>query len=113
MLELKESSVAEGVAVVVAKGRVEIRTQSEQIEATVKRLIGAGARTIIFDISGVTHMDSTGIGRFIASMSHAMPVGAKIYMACAAPAIRDVFRVTRLDSVFRFFDTVEEAVKAA
>jgi hypothetical protein len=38
-----------------------------------------------------------------------MRAGGKMHMAAANGPIREGFRVTRLDTVFRFFGSVEEA----
>jgi anti-anti-sigma factor len=73
------------------------------------KLIDAGARAIIFDLAGVTHLDSTGIGQFIATMTGGLKKNARVVMACANAHVRESFRVTLLDKVFKFVDTVDEA----
>jgi len=45
------------------------------------RRLAEGARKIIFDLSGVTVIDSTGIGRFIASFNKIMAAGGEMRMA--------------------------------
>jgi anti-sigma B factor antagonist len=70
-----------------------------------------GGKHIVFDLSGVTHIDSTGIGRFIDAYSKIGKLGGQIRMAGASGAVRDAFRVTRLDTVFPFFATVDDARK--
>lgn len=83
---------------------------SGQVEALVNELLLQGCRDIVFDLSGLTHIDSTGIGRFIASYNRTMQTeGASMRMAAATGVVRSAFRVTKLDSVFPFYDTVEQA----
>ena len=69
-------------------------------------------RKIVLDLSGVTHIDSTGIGTFIASLGKVTQSGGSLAMAGASGLVREGFRVTRLDSIFRFFPDVESAVSA-
>jgi anti-sigma B factor antagonist len=72
-------------------------------------LLDAGRKTLIFDMSGVTHIDSTGMGRFIDTYGKLQKVGGSMLLAGASGTVREVFRVTRLDRVFRFYDSVAEA----
>jgi anti-sigma B factor antagonist len=81
----------------------------QQLEAVIPELLREGRTKLIFELSGVTHIDSTGIGRFIDTYSRLMKVSGKMRMAAASGVVRDAFRVTRLDTVFSFFPTVEEA----
>jgi len=86
--------------------------EGEQLESVVDTLLAQGYRRFIFELSGITHIDSTGIGRCIASLNKIMAAGGKLHMAAAAKAVREGFRVTRLDRVFRFFDDTAAAQAA-
>ena len=83
--------------------------ESQRIETLTGELLAQGRRRLIFDLAGVTHIDSTGIGRFIAALNLAMRAGATLAIASATGQVRESFRVTRLDSIFKFYDDVETA----
>ena len=83
--------------------------ESAQLETLVPQLVKDGRKCLIFDLSGVTHIDSTGIGRFIDAYSRLGQVGGQVRLAGATGMVRDSFRVTRLDTVFKFYPTVEAA----
>jgi anti-sigma B factor antagonist len=100
------------VAVITPVGRVTLSQKSEQIEELVEEMLAAGKKTIVFDLSGVTKIDSTGIGRFISSYNKIRSVGGEMRMAGATEHISKIFRITRLDSVFRFYTTVADALKS-
>ncbi len=97
------------ISVLVLRGKLMLGEDCLQLESVIPQLLNDGRTKLIFDLSGVTHIDSTGIGRFIDTYSKLMNVGGKMRMAAAGGAVRDSFRVTRLDTVFSFFPTVEEA----
>ncbi|HEV1284924.1 MAG TPA: STAS domain-containing protein [Bryobacteraceae bacterium] len=97
------------VSVVVLRGKLMLGEDCRQLEAVIPELLSEGRTKLIFDLSAVTHIDSTGIGRFIDAYSRLAKVSGKMRMAGATGAVRDSFRVTRLDTVFSFFPTVEEA----
>lgn len=100
------------MALIRVSGRVMLGPDSQRIESEVASLLKSGTKKIIFDLSGVTHIDSTGIGRFIAALNAVMRAGGKLAIAGAAGQVREGFRLTRLDTVFAFYDTAEAAQAA-
>ena len=113
LLEIQDKEVAPATAVISLEGSVMRGPESERIEAMVTSLLERGFRTIVFDLAGVKRIDSTGIGRFIYSLNKVEEAGGKLTMAGAQGYVRECFRVTRLDTVFRFCGTVEEALQSA
>jgi anti-sigma B factor antagonist len=111
-LQIEHREVDSGVVVVTLTGRVMLGESSTDIETLVKRLIGEGKNRVVFELSGVTHIDSTGIGRFISSLNKLRQAGGGLRMAGATGQVRDAFHVTRLDTIFNFDDDVESALKA-
>ncbi len=108
-MEISQKEAGRGVVVITVSGRVMLGEESAKIEAMIEELLAAGKKLIVFDVSGVDHMDSTGIGRFISSLNKVMRAGGKLGMANASKVVRDGFRITRLDTVFEFYDDVESA----
>lgn len=97
-------------AVITLKGKLLLGQEgSSSLAALVPELIASGHKHLVFDLHDVTHIDSTGIGRFIDAYSRLAKVGGKMRMAGATGAVRDSFHVTRLDTVFSFYPTVELA----
>jgi anti-sigma B factor antagonist len=113
LLEIQEKEVAPATAVVSLAGSVMRGPESERIETVLSSLLERGYRTIIFDLAGVKRIDSTGIGRFISSLNRVEEAGGQLRMAGAQGYVRECFRVTRLDTVFRFCPSVEEALQSA
>jgi anti-sigma B factor antagonist len=108
-LAVEQQNVSSSTSVITLRGKLMLGQESAQLESLVPELLRSGRKNLIFDLSGVTHIDSTGIGRFIDTYSRLMPVGGEMRLAGASGAVRDSFRVTRLDTVFKFYPTVEAA----
>jgi len=110
MFQIEYERVQPGMVVIHVRGRLMLGVESHQVEQLVERLLAEGVRDFIFDLEALTHIDSTGIGRFIASYNLILQVeNASLRMAAAAGAVRAAFRVTKLDTVFPFFSNVEAA----
>ena len=111
-LQIEHKEFSPGTVVITLSGRITLGESSAEIEALVKRLIDEGKNHVVFDMSEVTHIDSTGIGRFISSLNKLRQAGGSLRMAGATGQVRDAFHVTRLDTIFQFDDDVDSSLKA-
>jgi anti-anti-sigma factor len=111
-LNIEHREAAPGTVVVTLAGRLMLGPEGQEVERIVNDLLGQQYRRFVFDMSGITHIDSTGIGRCISSLNRVSQSAGKLHMAGAAGQVRESFRVTRLDRVFRFFDDVPTALAA-
>ena len=112
LMEINHTETAPGVVVIALSGQVMMGPESEQIMTLVEDLLRLGKRTIIFDLTGVKRIDSTGIGRFIACYNAILAVGGAMRMAGVTGRLFDVFHVTKLDLRFPFYATADEAARA-
>ncbi|HLK63726.1 MAG TPA: STAS domain-containing protein [Bryobacteraceae bacterium] len=111
-MEISQKEIAPGKVVITLTGKLMMGRESEQIVTAVEDLLKQGKRNIIFDLSGVVAIDSTGIGRFISSYNKVGAVDGDLRMAGATGHVFQTFHVSLLDTVFRFFPDVEAAAQA-
>ena|SRR5437016_2879904 len=109
MLEITHTEIPPDTVVVKLNGKVMMGVDSEPIATLVDGCLAAGKKRIIFDVSGVTRMDSTGVGRFIYSFNKISAAGGVMRMAGATGHIFNIFHVSLLDTVIPFFGSLEEA----
>ena len=69
------------------------------------------ARKVILDLGSVDFVDSSGLGAIVASMK-ALGSGRKMILAGLTPTVEKVFRLTRMDSVFPIYPSLDEALKS-
>lgn len=110
-LDVERQDVQQSTSVITLRGKLMLGEAAAQLETLVPQLLKSGRKNLVFDLSGLTHIDSTGIGRFIDAYGRLGQAGGQMRLAGATGAVRDSFRVTRLDTIFRFFPTVEAAVE--
>jgi anti-sigma B factor antagonist len=63
----------------------------------------------ILDLSGVDYMDSAGLGAVINYFTHCQRNSIRLMVTGVTPRVRELFKVTKVDSVLAMVDTVEEA----
>jgi anti-anti-sigma factor len=108
-LKMRHEEIAPGVVVITLAGKLLLGDEGERVVQLVTDLLGRGSRGIIFNIAELTRIDSTGIGRFIASYNKIEEAGAQMGIAAPTPHLRECFHATQLDRVFRFFGDVPAA----
>ncbi|HKF46836.1 MAG TPA: STAS domain-containing protein [Terracidiphilus sp.] len=68
-------------------------------------------RAIVLDLTGLTFIDSMGLGGLIAALK-ALKEDGNLVLCGVSHSILSMFKLTRMDKIFRMFGTAEEAVAA-
>lgn len=110
-LKIEKREVEPGTTVIEISGRIALSRDSRKIEPEVEGAIAAGAKKIILDLSGVTHIDSTGIGIMAYCFGKARQGGAELSITGAKESVFDVFQITRLVRVVPFYPDLDSALK--
>jgi anti-sigma B factor antagonist len=101
-----------GITVLEIGGRVTIGRESSRIEAAVLKALDEGASRIVLDLNHVNWLDSTGVGVVAYCFGKASQAGAQLNVAAVTGRVREVFQITGLDRVIRFFPDVDSACEA-
>lgn len=74
-----------------------------------KTLVDDGVDFMILDLTEVAFMDSSGLGALVGHMKY-MGVERKFEICGLTPTVNKVFKLTRMDSVFTIYDTLNVAL---
>lgn len=74
-------------------------------------VIEAAGDRVVMDLSGVTFLDSSGLGALVASQRF-LREGQRLELAALTPAVARVFRLTRMDTVFVIHGGIADALRA-
>lgn len=107
------SSERDGVRVLACVGALSIGAATDAFESACTPALGVGVRGLVLDLTGLTHLDSAGVGSVIACAQRASGEGApvKIVLPPAGP-IRRIFTFTQLEKAFEIFEDLERAVRS-
>ncbi|QTR50246.1 STAS domain-containing protein [Candidatus Thiothrix anitrata] len=82
-----------------------------ELKVQISQLIDDGATRIVLDISQVTFMDSSSLGALVSLLKMVGNRGDLI-IAGATGIVADLFKLTRMERVFRMAASVDAAVEA-
>ncbi|MEQ9261162.1 MAG: STAS domain-containing protein [Roseovarius sp.] len=100
-------------------GTLVIRVNAERIDSAaairfkdaVRAAAAEGPAQVVLDLGRVDFVDSSGLGAIVAAMKFLGPA-RRLDLAGLTPEVNRVFRLTRMDTIFGIFDTVEAACAA-
>jgi len=106
-----DSREVDGVTVVNCQGRVVFGEESSHLRDYLKQIL-ASSRKLILNLSGVSYIDSGGLGTLVGVYSSARAAGADIKLTGLGQRLRDVLQITKLVTVFEVYDNEQQAIAA-
>ena len=103
--------VGESIHVVAVTGELDLSNSAglvRQVEGAVRE----GRNCVVIDLTGVTHMDSTGLAALIESHHLTQSRRGRLALVADSESIRRTIEVRGLDRLFMILPTRDEAVEA-
>jgi anti-sigma B factor antagonist len=109
MLEIQTRQLPPDIVVLEITGKITIGRDCQHLEWTVDKLVQEKQKKIIFDLSSVTHIDSTGIGIIVMSAGQVKESGGELRLAGVNSHVEHIFKLTSINKVVAWNPTVTEA----
>ena len=109
MLQIQTKNVEPGITVLEMTGKITIGRDCKQLEWTTDSLIKDNHKKVIFDLSGVTMVDSTGIGILVMSAGLLKNAGGALRVVCSGGHVEQVLKMTNVDKVIDIHPTATAA----
>jgi anti-sigma B factor antagonist len=109
MPEIHKTHIEPDIELVAISGRITLGPECQAIEQTVDELISANQKKVVFDLSGVEYLDSTGIGILVMCCGRMQAAGGELRVASIQPKVAELVRIAKLDQMMVFYPTVAAA----
>lgn len=109
-LEIK-SRVDSGVVIVDISGR--LRFLETYLREHVNALLQAGHREFVLNLEEVPYIDSFGLGQLVSIWTSIRGKGGRLILVQPSDHVRQLLKISRLDTIFQVSPDVAEAVKSA
>jgi anti-sigma B factor antagonist len=108
-LEIKKKDIKPGTVVLELTGRITMGPDCWQIEKEVEQLLQQNQKHVILDLSGISMIDSTGIGQIVKCLCRLKNFGGSLRLAGLKGMVDGVFKITKVDQVIGIYPTAMEA----
>ena len=98
------------VVILAPAGIVSGSGTSDELRQALIAKSDSGYSRLLLDCSGITHIDSTGLGELINAYASIARQGGAFKLLHPSQRFRDLLRITRLDSLLKWFDDEASAV---
>ncbi|MCU0239090.1 MAG: STAS domain-containing protein [Pyrinomonadaceae bacterium] len=100
------------VTILDMDGKVTIGEGSVALRNKIRSLLGEGKKKILFNMSGVGYVDSSGIGELVSSFTAVNKEGGTLKMLNLTQKIQDLLAITKLLTVFDVYENEGEALSS-
>ena len=111
MPQIQKKQIEPDIVLLHIYGRITLGRECQDVELAVDGLIRDEARKVVFDLSELNYIDSTGVGILVMCYTKMRKAGGELRLASLQPHIADLMKMTRLDSIMPAYPTVDAAVE--
>jgi anti-sigma B factor antagonist len=110
ILSIERRQIPPDIVVLEMTGKIVLGNNSRDVELKLAEILADQAnKKIIFDLSGITVLDSTGIGILVVSQGKIEKAGATLRIAGATGFVEDTLKITSVDKLIQSYPTAAEA----
>src|SRR6266568_8241204 len=106
------SRSVDGVDIISLQGKITIGAGDSQLRDVSNEAQNSGNNKILLDMSGVTTIDSSGIGELVGSYTTVTNRGGKLKLLHLPAKLNELLHVTQLITVFEVYENEQEAIKS-
>ncbi len=101
----------QSTTVVSVSGDIDLDTAA-QLEDGLRTAIADTRSDLVVDLTSTTFLDSTGLGVLVGISKQLDTSGRSLRLVCPRARLLKIFQISRLDTVWPIFLTVDEAMAA-
>jgi len=109
ILTVERREIPPDIGVLELKGRIILGNNSRDVEFKLAELLRERVRKVIFDVRGITLLDSTGIGILVVCHGKINKEGGSLRIAGATGNVEDTMKITNVDRILKLYPSVDEA----
>ena len=110
-LQSSTSKIEPDIVVVHLAGSLSAWPENQPGLPHIEDLLKQNEKKLILDLTGVEHIDSSGLQVIFDAFSHVRKTGGALRLAGANERVSRPFKLTRLDTILPFYPTVAAACK--
>jgi anti-sigma B factor antagonist len=106
------SRTVDEVEIIKLDGKITIGSGDQQLREVISAALANGRTNILLDLSGVTTIDSSGIGELVGSYTTVTNRGGKLKLLHLPAKLNELLHVTQLITVFEVYENEPDSLKS-
>lgn len=102
----------EDVVILELSGRLTEGADTQALSDQINEMIDGGLNKLVFDLSKVHWIDSSGLGLLIRGYTRMQKNGGELKLAKVTRSVNSLLQMTKLTTVFGIYESIEEAVSS-
>jgi anti-sigma B factor antagonist len=99
------------VVILDLSGRITMGEGTLILRDNIQKLLNAGDRKFLLNLSDVDYIDSSGLGELVTSFTTVRNQAGQLKLLNLTRRVQDLLQITKLLTVFETFDSEAEALK--
>lgn len=109
ILNIEQRKIEPDIVVMRMSGRITMGSDSQKIEWGLAELLKQNQRKIIFDLTDVNYLDSSGVGILVMCHARLKKAGASLRLVGAHGMVEEVLTITSVNTIVPLYCTTAEA----
>src|SRR5215510_10780896 len=109
ILTIRRKEVDPGIVVLEMNGRIVLGSDAKTVEWTFNELLKENRKKAVFDLAGVTVLDSTGVGIVVMCYARLKKAGGTLKIGGATGMVDQTLKMTNVDKLMDLYPTAAEA----
>jgi len=99
------------VVILDLSGRITMGEGTKILRDHIQKLLGAGDRKFLLNLTDVDYIDSSGLGELVTSFTTVRNQSGQLKLLNLTRRVQDLLQITKLLTVFEVFNSEAEALK--
>ena len=107
-----KDKIEDGIGILTLKGKLMGYPETDELHGEMKSFLGQKVDKIVIDLNGVSWINSMGIGALMRCLTTIRNAEGDLRLARMSEKARSVFVISQLISIYKIYETVEEAIES-
>jgi anti-sigma B factor antagonist len=109
LLNIESKRIDPDIVVLELTGKITLGNESKRIEWKIDEFLKQNEKKVIFDLSNVKYIDSTGVGIIVLCCGKLKQSGGELRLAGVKGVVDEILKMTKVDHLVGFYPTAAAA----
>jgi anti-sigma B factor antagonist len=113
ILEFRPHPSHAQIGLLILRGHITGGPQAVELASKMSSFTAQGGRHIVIDMASIDLINSSGLGMLVSALTSMRKLGGSVKLAAVPVNVLHLLEITRLNTVFELFPSVDDAVAKA